>query len=98
MDKTEVRLDFHIFAILEFDLLLGYPFEKLFQEKSSHGSLNEKLTEATFATPTSYLKFPMAKHHPNHDSFEEVKFVSLLWGYGPRYPRDKTWATPSEVA
>ena len=21
-----------------------------------------------------------------------------LWGYGPRYPQDKTWAAPSEVA
>ena len=34
IDKTEVRLDFHIFAILDFDLLIGYPFEKLFQEKN----------------------------------------------------------------
>jgi hypothetical protein len=26
IDKTEVHLNFHIFAILGFDLLLGYPF------------------------------------------------------------------------
>ena len=31
IDKTEVHLDFHIFVILDFDLLIGYPFEKLFQ-------------------------------------------------------------------
>jgi hypothetical protein len=29
IDKTEVHLDFHIFAILKFDLLIGYPLEKL---------------------------------------------------------------------
>ena len=30
IDKTEVHLDFYIFSILEFDLLIGYPLEKLF--------------------------------------------------------------------
>ena len=38
IDKTEVHLDFYIFSILEFDLLIGYPLEKLFQEKSSKGA------------------------------------------------------------
>ena len=35
IDKSVVHLDFYIFAILEFDLLIGYPLEKLFQEKTS---------------------------------------------------------------
>ena len=43
MNKIEVHLDFHIFAILEFDLLIGFPFENLIQEKTSQGSLSEKL-------------------------------------------------------
>ena len=30
INETEVHLDFHIFAILDFELLIGYPFEKLF--------------------------------------------------------------------
>jgi len=30
IDKIEVHLDFHIFAILDFDLLIAYPFEKSF--------------------------------------------------------------------
>ena len=42
INETEVQLDFHIFAILDFELLIGYPFEKLFQ-KNSQGSLNEKM-------------------------------------------------------
>jgi hypothetical protein len=43
IDKTEVHLDFHIYAILEFDLLIGQPCEKLFKEKSFHEGLDEKL-------------------------------------------------------
>jgi hypothetical protein len=32
IDETEVHLDFHIYAILEFDFLIGYPLENLIQE------------------------------------------------------------------
>jgi hypothetical protein len=71
--KTEVILDYHIFAILEFNLLIGYPLEKLFQEKSFHGSLDEKLGKTASAT---HLETPMVEHHPNHDPLEETKFIS----------------------
>ena len=40
IDKIEVRLDFHIYDIIDFDLLLGLPLKKLL---ASHGSLDEKL-------------------------------------------------------
>ena len=42
IDKIVVFLDFHMYAILEFDILIGYPLENLIQEKPSHGSLDEK--------------------------------------------------------
>ena len=29
IDKIEVRLDFHVYDIIDFDLFLGYPLEKL---------------------------------------------------------------------
>jgi hypothetical protein len=45
INETEVHLNFHIFAILDFELLIGYPFEKLFQEKPTHGSLDKKLEQ-----------------------------------------------------
>ena len=43
INKTKVRLDFHIYAILEFELLIGHPLDNLFQENPSQGSINEKL-------------------------------------------------------
>ncbi|RLN24465.1 hypothetical protein C2845_PM07G10630 [Panicum miliaceum] len=44
IDKIEVNLDFHIFDILDLDLLLGYPLEKLLD--TPQGSLDEKLRES----------------------------------------------------
>ena len=35
-------------------------------------------------------------------NFTGKKFLDFsdgyMWGYGPRYPQDKTWAAPSKVA
>ena len=80
IDTIEVFIDFHIFAILEFDILIGYPLDKLFKEKPSHGSLDEKFGKTAFAT---HSKIPMAKHYPNHDLFEEVKFVTTFISPSP---------------
>jgi len=72
IDKIEVQLDFHIYPILDFDLLIGYPLENLFQEKSSQGSLNYESGETALTTPISHPESPMAKHHLNHNSFKEM--------------------------
>jgi hypothetical protein len=78
INETEVCLDFHIFAIFEFDLLIGCPLEKLFKENPSHGSLDEKLGTTASATPIRCPENPKAKQQPNYNMFEEVKFVSLF--------------------
>ena len=62
IDEIEVFIDFHIFAILEFDLLIGYPLDKLFQEKYRHGRLSEKFGKTT---STTHLEITMAEHIPN---------------------------------
>jgi hypothetical protein len=41
IEKIEAFIDFHIYAILEFDILIGYPLENLIQVKPSQGSLNK---------------------------------------------------------
>jgi hypothetical protein len=74
INQSEVFLDFHIYAILGFDLLIGLPLKKLLKEKSSHGGLDEKLGIAA-STPIPKLKSPRVKHIPNHDPFEEEKFI-----------------------
>ena len=71
IDKTEVHLNFQVFAILEFDLLIGYPFEKFLQKEP--GSLNENFGRTA---STTHIVIPMAEHHPNNDPVEEAKFIS----------------------
>jgi hypothetical protein len=50
IDKTKVGLDIHIYPIIDFDLLLGFPLEELLD--TSQGILDEKLREAL---PHHYL-------------------------------------------
>ena len=76
IDRIEVFIDFHIYAILKFDILISYPLENLIEQKPFHGGLDEKLGETIVATPIPYPKSPIAKQHPNHDPFKEVKFIS----------------------
>ena len=71
-------MDFHIYAILEFDILIGYPLENLIQEKSSHGGLDEKLGTTASAIPIPCPESPKVKQQPKHNPFEEVKFLSLF--------------------
>ena len=43
IDKIEVTMDFHIYAILEFDILIGHPLKNLIQEKPSHWGLDKNM-------------------------------------------------------
>ena len=72
IDKIEVNLDFHIFDILDFDLLIGYPLENLLQEKSLQGSINHDSGKTAYATPISCPEIPMVEHHIDHNPLEEM--------------------------
>jgi hypothetical protein len=74
VDKIEVNLDFYIFDILDFDLLLGSPFEKLL---TSQGSLDKKLRKTASAT-ISCLENSMAKHFPEPNPIKEMMHESLF--------------------
>ena len=68
IDKIEVNLDFHIFDILDFDLLIGYPLENF--HHSPLGSLHEKLGGMTSAS--TCLENSLAKPCPKHNPLEEM--------------------------
>ena len=74
IDKIEINLDFHIFNILDFDLLLGFPFEKLL---TSQGSLDVTLRKTASAT-ISRLESSMAKHFPEPKPLKEMMHVSMF--------------------
>ena len=68
-----MHLDFYIYDILDFDLLLGLPLEKLL---ASHGSLDEKLREIGSATASPHLENLLAKTLPEQNPLEEMVHTS----------------------
>jgi hypothetical protein len=76
INKIKIFIDFHIYTILEFDILIGYPLENLIQEKSSHKELDEKFGKTASAIPNLHSAIQMPKHNPNHNLVKEVKFIS----------------------
>ena len=76
IDKIDVHLDFHIYDVIDFDLLLGYPSQpKLL---ASHGSPDEKLREIASVTAISFLENTMVKFHPEQNLLEQMTHISLF--------------------
>ena len=73
IDKIRVHLDFYIYDILDFDLLLGYPLEKLL---ASHGSLDKKLRKTGSATTSPHLENLLAKPLPEQNPLKETMHTS----------------------
>ena len=95
INKTKVHLDFHIYAIPDFDLLIGSPSEVLFQVKPSQECLNGEFGKTASATPIPCPEIPMVKHHPNLDPLEEVKFISPL--VSPRLYSETECPSPTSL-
>ena len=75
IDKIEVNVDFHIFDILDFDLLLGFPHETLL---ASQGNLDVMLRKTASATATSCLENSRVKHFPEPNPLKEMMHESMF--------------------
>ena len=49
--KTEIALDFHVFEVQDFDILIGHPIEKLFLDVSTLGRLDVFLRAKSYSLP-----------------------------------------------
>ena len=56
--QSELALDFHIFEVRNFNILIGHSVEKMFQNISSLGTLDVKLGVRTLACQSSGQKIP----------------------------------------
>ena len=63
-DKTELTLDFHIFEVQDFDILIGHPIEKMFQNISPLGTLDVTLGGKDISLPILRSKDSMTKPTP----------------------------------
>ena len=55
-NNVEVILDFHVFDIQDFDIMIGHPLEKLFIEPPKTGELDVKMGRDTFPFLSLELK------------------------------------------
>ena len=74
-DKTEIALDFHIFEVQDFDVLIGHPVEKLFQNISSLGTLDVTLGGRAFSSPILRSKDSLAESMPQEELVDEVQAI-----------------------
>ena len=74
-DDFEVALDFYIFDVYDFDILIGHPVEKLFLEVPLLGTIDFKLGRETFSLPISQAKNSPAELLPQPEPVEEVMAI-----------------------
>ena len=74
-DKTKIALDFHIFEVQDFDVLIGHPVEKLFQNISLLGTLDITLGGRAFSSPILRSKDSLAKYIPQEEQVDEVQAI-----------------------
>jgi hypothetical protein len=90
----KVNLDFHIFDVLDLDLLLSSPVEKLLD--ASRESLDENLRESASATTPLLLETSMGKPLPKKNPLEEMRHVSPFASSEPVVIEVVEFSTPQE--
>jgi len=74
-DKTELALDFHIFEVQDFDILIGHLVEKIFQNISPLGTLDVTLGGKDISLPILRSKDSMTEPTPQEETIDEVEAV-----------------------
>ena len=65
-ENINVILDFHVFDVQDFDLMIGQPIEKLLMDAPTQGKLNVCLGKETFSVQISRAANSLAE--PSLDS------------------------------
>jgi hypothetical protein len=86
--ETEIALDFHVFKVQDFDILIGHPVEKLFLDVSVLGGLKVSLGGKPFTLPIGQTKNSMAESVPQEEPVEEVLAVMPEDDSKPSLERD----------
>ena len=85
--ELEITLDFHVFEVQDFDILLGHPIEKLFLDVLNLGELQVSLGGKPFTLPIGQAKNSMAESVPQ-GPIEEVLAVMPEDDSKPSLERD----------
>lgn len=77
-ENVEIVLDFHIFDIPDFDVLIGHPLEKLFANPPETGELDINLGKDSFPIQVTRAKNSVAEPPPIYDLPAEVMSVGPI--------------------
>jgi hypothetical protein len=72
----EIILDFRVFDIQDFDILIGHPLEKLFVEPPKIGDLDIKMGKESFSIQVTRAKNSMVEPLPYPNSPSKVMSVA----------------------
>ena len=74
-DKTVVALDFHIFEVRNFNILIGHSVEKMFQNISPLGTLDVTLGGKDISLPILRSKDSKTEPTPQEETVDEVEAI-----------------------
>jgi len=86
--KTVIALDFYVFEVQDFDILIGHPVEKLFLDVSTLGNLDVSFGGRSYTLPIIQSKNSLAKLAPQEEPVKEVLAVMLDDTTKPSLERD----------
>ena len=75
-ENVDVILDFHVFDVQDFDLMIGHPIEKLLMDAPTQGKLDVRLGKETFSVQISRAPNSLAK--PSLDSEPIMEVTGIL--------------------
>ena len=75
-DDVTTLLDFHVFEVSDFDILIGHPIEKLLSILPT-GGFDMKLGRRSYSIPILGAKNPVSDPLPPHDSVEDMMVILL---------------------
>jgi hypothetical protein len=87
-NDVEMALDFHVFDISDFNIMIGHPLEKLFVDPPKIGDLDVKLGKDTFSIPITRAKNSVAESLPFPKLPKEVMSVSPFESPGSSLEED----------
>ena len=71
-EKIDVILDFHVFDVEDFNLMIGHPIEKLLMDAPTQGKLDVCLEKETFSVQISRATNSIAEPSPESKPIMEV--------------------------
>ena len=77
-EDVEIILDFHMFDVQDFDLLIGHPIEKLLMDAPTQNKLGVHLGKETISIHIARAKNSMTEPSLNSEPIEGVKRILLV--------------------